>query len=132
MWKKTKVLRISRKPSPLQTMKDQEQLENVENFDGLGSIIANDARCAPEIKYRIVMANAASSRNKTLSSRKLYLNLTNKITKCHIRGIAFYGAKIWTHCNVDEKYMQSFKMWYWRKMERISWTECVRNEKVLH
>jgi hypothetical protein len=43
---KTKVKRISRKPSPLQIMVDQKQLENVEYFNDLGSMIPYDARCS--------------------------------------------------------------------------------------
>jgi hypothetical protein len=35
---KTKVMRISRQPSPLKIMIDQKQLENVESFKYLGSI----------------------------------------------------------------------------------------------
>jgi len=27
--------------------------------------------------------------------------------------------------------MESFEMWYWRRMEKISWTDRVRNEEVL-
>jgi hypothetical protein len=34
---KTKVMRISRQPSPIQIMIDQEQPENVEYFNSLGS-----------------------------------------------------------------------------------------------
>jgi hypothetical protein len=28
--------------------------------------------------------------------------------------------------------VESFEMWYWRRMEKISWTDLVRNEEVLH
>jgi len=31
----------------------------------------------------------------------------------------------------DEKYLESFEMWCWRRMEKISWTDHVRNEEVL-
>jgi hypothetical protein len=43
MWKKTKVTRISRQPSPIQNMISQTQTENVEYFNYLGSMITNDA-----------------------------------------------------------------------------------------
>jgi len=33
--------------------------------------------------------------------------------------------------SVDQKYLESFKMWCWRRMEKISWTDHVRNEEVL-
>jgi hypothetical protein len=32
----------------------------------------------------------------------------------------------------DQKYLGSFEMWCWRRMEKISWTDRVRNEEVLH
>jgi hypothetical protein len=28
--------------------------------------------------------------------------------------------------------IKSFEMWCWRRMEKISWTDRVRNEEVLH
>jgi hypothetical protein len=31
---------------------------------------------------------------------------------------------------VDQKYLKSFKIWCWRRMDKISWTDCVKNEKV--
>ena len=40
---KSKVVRISRQPSPIQIMIDQKQPEKVEYFSYLGSMITNDA-----------------------------------------------------------------------------------------
>jgi hypothetical protein len=56
---KTKVMRISRQPFPIKIMIDQKQLENVESFKYLGSMLTNDGRCTCEIKSRIAMAKAA-------------------------------------------------------------------------
>jgi hypothetical protein len=42
------------------------------------------------------------------------------------------GAETWTLRKVDKKYLESFEMWCWRRMEKISWTDRVRNEEVLH
>ena len=39
---KTKVMKISRQPSPVKIMIDQKQLENVECFKYLGRILTND------------------------------------------------------------------------------------------
>jgi hypothetical protein len=33
---------------------------------------------------------------------------------------------------MDQNYLESFEMWCWRRMEKISWTDRVRNEVVLH
>jgi hypothetical protein len=43
----------------------------------------------------------------------------------------FHGAETWTHEKGDEKYLESFEMWCWKRMEKISWTDRVRNEDVL-
>jgi hypothetical protein len=32
---------------------------------------------------------------------------------------------------VDQKHLESFEMWCWRRMEKISWIDQVRNEDVL-
>jgi hypothetical protein len=42
------------------------------------------------------------------------------------------GAETWTLGKVDQKYLESFDRWCWRRMEKISWTDRVRNEEVLH
>ena len=39
---KTKVMRISRQPSPIQIVVDQKQAENVEYFNCFGSMVVND------------------------------------------------------------------------------------------
>jgi hypothetical protein len=61
---KTKVMRISKLPSPVQIMIGQKQLENVKYLECLGSMIINDARCTCEIKSRIAMAVAAFNKKK--------------------------------------------------------------------
>jgi len=49
----------------------------------------------------------------------------------YISSIALYGAETWTLRAVDQKHLQSFEMWCWRRMEKTSWTDHVRNEEVL-
>jgi hypothetical protein len=58
-----------------------------------------------------------------------YLHLL-ELVKCYIWSIALYGAETWTIRAVDQKHLESFEMWCWRRME-ISWTEHVRKEEVL-
>jgi hypothetical protein len=41
------------------------------------------------------------------------------------------GAENWTLRTVDDKYLESFEMWCWRRMEKIIWTVYMRNEEVL-
>ena len=45
--------------------------------------------------------------------------------------MALYGAETRTLRAADQKYLKSFEIWCWRRMEKISWTDHVRNEEVL-
>jgi len=128
---KTKVMRISRQPLPVKIMIDQKQLENMESFIYLGSILTNAGRCTCEIKCRIAMAKAAFNKKRTIFASTLDSELRNKLVKCCVWSIALYGAETWTLRAVDQKHLESFEMWCWRRMEKISWTDHVRNEEVL-
>jgi len=61
----------------------------------------------------------------------LDLNLRKKLVKCYVWSMAVYGAETWTLRTTDQKSLESFQMWCWRRMEKISWTDHVRNEEVL-
>ena len=88
---KTKVMRISRQPFPVKIMLDQKQLENVESFKYLGSILTNDGRCTCEIKCGTAVDKAAFNKKRALFTSTLDLELRKKLVKCYIWSIALYG-----------------------------------------
>jgi hypothetical protein len=47
-----------------------------------------------------------------------------------IWSIALYCFETLTLRKVDQKYLESFELWYWGSME-VTWTNCVRNEEIL-
>jgi hypothetical protein len=77
------------------------------------------------------MAKAAFNKKENLFTSKLDLNLRKKLEKCYILSTASYGAETWTLRKVDQNYLESCEMWCWRRMEKIIWTDRVRNEEVL-
>jgi hypothetical protein len=77
------------------------------------------------------MEKAAFNKKKNLFTSELDLNLRKKLVKCYIWSVALYGAETWTLWAVDQKQLESFEMWCWRRTEKISWTDRVRNEEVL-
>ena len=91
-------------------------------------IMIIDKTC--EIKCRIAMAKAAFKKMMALFTSILDLELREQTVKCYIWNIAIYGAETWTIRRVDQKRLKSFEMWCWRRMEKISWTDHVRNEEV--
>jgi hypothetical protein len=78
------------------------------------------------------LEKAAVSRKKTLSTSKLDLSLRKKLVKCYIWSVAFCGAATWTLRKLDQIYLESFEMCCWRMMEKISWTDRVKNGEVFH
>ena len=59
---------------------------------------------------------------------KLDVYLKNKLVRCYIWSIALCGTEKVTLRKVDEKHLEGFEMWYWRKMEEILWTNRVKSE----
>ena len=88
------------------------------------SLLTNDGRCTFEIKSGIAMPKAALNKKKALFTGTLDLELRKKLVKCYIWSTALYGAETGT---VRGSRSESFKMWCWRRMEKISWTDHVRN-----
>ena len=45
-----------------------------------------------------------------------------------MRRITLYGAETWTLRKVGQKHLKSSEMWCWTSMDKIIWTDRVRNE----
>jgi hypothetical protein len=80
---KTKAIRISRHPSPIQIMIDQKQQEILEYFNYLHSMITNNARSTHEIKSRIAIAKVALNKSKAFHTSKLDTNLRKKLVNLY-------------------------------------------------
>jgi hypothetical protein len=77
------------------------------------------------------MAKAVFNKKRALFTSTLDLELREKLVNCYIWSIVLYGAETWTLRAVDQKQLESSEMCCWRRMEKISWTDHVRNEEVL-
>ena len=73
------------------------------------------------------MAKVAFNKKGARFTSTLDLELRKKLVKSYIWSIAFYGAETWTLRAVDQTHLESFEMWCWRRMDKISLTERVRN-----
>jgi len=77
------------------------------------------------------MVKAAFNKKRAHFTSTLDLEFRKKLVKCYIWSIALYGAETGTLRAVDQKQLESFETWCWRRVEKISWTDHVRNEEVL-
>ena len=51
--------------------------------------------------------------------------------KSHVWGVNFYGAETWTLQKINHKFLASSETWCWRRVEKISVSDRVRNEELL-
>jgi hypothetical protein len=79
-------------PFPLQIMTDHKQLEDVEYFNYLRSMITKDGRCTREIKFWISTTKVPLKKNKTFFSNKLDLPVRSKLFTSYVWSIALYGG----------------------------------------
>ncbi|KAJ4451822.1 hypothetical protein ANN_03296, partial [Periplaneta americana] len=71
--------------------------------------------------------------NKDLKKKEHLLLTSGKTPKeeTFVWSVALYGAETWTLRRSEEKRLEAFEMWIWRRMERVKWTDRIRNEAVL-
>ena len=109
-----------------------ERIKQVDQFCYLGSWITADARCEREIKYRIEEAKRAFNEMKCLlKNRNLSLLSRKRMVKTYVWAVLLYGCETWTISRNMEKRLEAAEMWMWRRVLNVSWTERVRNERIL-
>ena len=63
-------------------------LQEVDQFEYLGSVLTRDGYCAREIKMRIVIAKEAFNRKMPLLTSKLNIEFKKKLVRCYVWSIA--------------------------------------------
>jgi len=86
-----------------------------------------------EIKSRIGQAKTAfMNKRNLLCSKNMSINLRKRLIKVYVWSVALYECETWVLNKMEQKFFESFEMWCWRRMLRISWTERRTNENVLN
>ena len=82
-------------------------------------------------RWKLSRPKVAFNRKISFLTIKLNIEYGKKLVRSSVLSVAPYGSKIWTIRKLERKYLESFKIWCWKKMEKIKWTEKVTNEQVL-
>jgi predicted HD phosphohydrolase len=82
-----------------------------------------------DLYHRHPHAHTSSNRKEDDSFRQQTgLKFKEETSKLHTWSIALYGAETFTLRKVDHKYLESFEMGCWRRIEKITWTDHVKDE----
>ncbi|KAJ4447989.1 hypothetical protein ANN_09999 [Periplaneta americana] len=76
-------------------------------------------------------AYEAFNRKRTIFCGSLEKELRKKLVKFFVWSVALYGEETWTLRRNEEKRIEAFEMWMWKRTERVKWTDRIRNEVVL-
>ena len=127
-----KIQRHAGRDDDTHIMINNEAVENVTQFTYLGAVFTNNYDDSVEIKRRIGIAkNATISLTKIWKNRSIDLKTKMRLLNTLVFSIASYGAECWVLKKSDEKRIQSFEMWCYRRLLQISWTDRITNEEVL-
>ena len=109
-----------------------KEIKQVSNFNYLGSLFTEDARCITEIKRRIQIAKKTFiDMSNLFTNIKISLQFRKKALKTFILSILLYGCEAWTITKESRAKLEACEMWFLRRMLRVPWTAMMSNEAVL-
>ena len=130
--KKTKIMVLDRNSTGEEFFIDGQQIEEVKQFDYLGSMINNNGDSTTEIKRRLAMARTTTqSMSKIWKSRGLSTDLKVRLLRATVFSIATYGCESWAMTKNNRKRIDAFEVWCYRRLLRVSWTDKRTNNWVL-
>ena len=68
------------------------------------------------IKTRIVLVKATLNKREVLFSENLKLDPKERV----VETLVWSGSKTWTLKQADNRRLESYEVWFWRRMERVS------------
>ena len=128
--KKTKIMKTDKTERSTNIVIGGDLIEEVIDFDYLGSLITQNGDGIKEIRRRLGM-----STKKLKSMEKLWKGSNNetklKFLRALIFPIATYGSETWSLSKEAEKKINAFELKCYRKILRIPWTAKRTNTSVL-
>ena len=102
---------------------DGETMETVTDFIFFGSKITADGDCSHEIKRHLLLGRKAMTKlDSILKSRDITLPPKIYLVKAMVFPVVMYGCECWTIKMAEQQRIDSFELWYWKRLLRVPWT----------
>ena len=106
--------------------------ETVADLIFLGSKITTDGDCSNEIKRRLCLGRKVMTNlDSILKNRDITLPTKVHLVKAMIFLVVIYGCESWTIKKAERQRIDSFELWFWRRLLRVLWTARRSNQSFL-
>ena len=111
---------------------DGEGVETVSDFIFLGSKITADGYCSHEIKRCLLLGRKAMTQlDSMLKSRDITLPTKVHLVKAMVFPVVMYAFESWTVKKAEQRRIDAFELWCWRRLLRFPWTARRSNQFIL-
>ena len=111
---------------------DGETVESVSYFIFWGSKITADGDCSHEIKRRLLLERKVMTNlDSILEGRDITLPTKVRLVKAIVFPVVMYGCESWTVKKAEDRKIDAFELWYWRRLLRVPWTARRSNQSIL-
>ena len=111
---------------------DGEAMEIMRDFFFFGSQINVDGDCNHEIKRHLLLRRKAMiNLDSIFQSREITLSTKVHLVKAMVFPVVMYRCESWTIKKAERQRIDSFEVWYWRRLLRVAWTVRRSNQSIL-
>ena len=111
---------------------DGETVETVADFIFLDSKITTDGDCSHEIKRHLFLGRKAMTNlDSLLKNRDITLPTKIRLVKAMVFPVVMYGCDSWTIKKAEQRRIDAFELWCWRRLLRVPWTARRANQSIL-
>ena len=96
-----------------------------------GCITTVDGDCSHEIKRRLLLGRKTMTNlDSILKSRDITLPTKVHLVKAMVFPVVMYGWESWTIKKAENRRIDAFKLWCWRRLLRVLWTARRSNQSI--
>ena len=111
---------------------DGETMETVTDFIFLSSLISVDGDYSHEMKRLLILGRKAMRNlDNILKSRHITLPTKVCIIKAMIFPVVMYGYESWIKKKAEQRRIDAFELWCWRKLLGVPWTARISNQSIV-
>ena len=111
---------------------DGETMETQRDFIFLGSKILKDGDCSREVKRHALLGEKAMTNlDGILKSRDITLPTKDRPVKAMVFPVVMCGYESWTIKKAEQRIIDAFELWCWRRLLRVPWTARRSNQSIL-